>query len=342
MLEEKVLELVSLAKNNLHECLSTTEYFSLEDAILSDYVEFLKLGIEECLITENNIEIFKIKEVVFNPNGNAYASWCFGTLTLQPRFFLERTRDEQRNVLFHELIHSLMEEFLVMSPYARNFSNFCLRISSYIPSSELDSLFETFKDLIELDGYYTKNVANLARDVTTFINEVTTQNLAEILANKTSSRKRSPYRRVESKILTEDTILESNFVTYPEYQQIFNTFLRTINGLGNIQDDEELFFKYFEMLRKGVIWQQIIGTYSESNQLPELFKYLTMMTLLKLIKDSSMGIDVTYEGDKELLTGMLNSMCKNMEVLRNTSELKKYPYEEYPPPPPIKISFGVK
>ena len=61
------------------------------------------------VLNEKELSLFEINEVKYF-DGNAYASWLLHSLTLQKRFFVERTKEERRNVLFHELIHSLMEQ----------------------------------------------------------------------------------------------------------------------------------------------------------------------------------------------------------------------------------------
>lgn len=55
-----------------------------------------------------------------------------------------------------------------------------------------------------------------------------------------------------------------------------------------------------------------------------------------------MGINVVYDGDKNKLTQLVNSMCIKMNQLRNTDKLKNYPFIEFPKPESIKRSFGSK
>lgn len=341
-IENEIIRLRECAKDNLHKGLNNTIYSDKADSILSDYLEFLKIGISFGLVNLENINMYVIKKVTFNEKGNAYALWCQGTLTIYPRFFLERNREEQRNVLFHELIHSLMEGLIVINDYVANFSNFCAKIRDYLNQDEINFIFEKYKGIIELSNYYINKPSNLACEVKIFINESTTQNLAEILTAKSLGKTREKYKKFDSKILTDDTMLQSNFVTYPEYQQVFNSFFRTINGLGTIESDEKLFLTYFKMLKSGTIWQQIIGTYFEKNKLPDLFEFLMTLSVLKMVKESSMGINVVYNGDKNKLTQLVNSMLIKMNQLRNTDELKNYPFVEFPNPEPIKISFGSK
>lgn len=341
-IESEIIRFRECAKDNLHKGLNNTIYSDKAESILSDYLEFLKIGIVFGLITLENINMYTIKEVVFNEKGNAYASWCLGTLTIQPRFFLERNREEQRNVLFHELIHSLMEGLIVINDYATNFSNFCAKIGDYLNQDEINFIFEKYKGIIELSNYYINKPSNLACEVKNFINESTTQNLAEILTAKSLGKTREKYKKFDSKIFTDDIMLQSNFATYPEYQQVFNSFLRTINGLGTIENDEELFLEYFKMLQSGSIWQQIIGTYFEKNKIPDLFEFLMTLSVLKKAKESSMGIKVVYNGDKNKLTQLVNSMFIKMNQLRNIDEPQNYPFVEFPKPESIRISFGSK
>lgn len=327
LMENKIIELRNNAKEKLQIALNDTTYLNKKEEILSDYMEFLKIGIVSNLINEKNIDIYSIEKIVYNEKGNAYASWRNKELTLQPRFFLERNREEQRNVIFHELIHALMDELILSNNNANNFINFCFNIDDYLTKEELDIILLKFKDIIELNNNNLSR--DLACEINWFINESTTQNLAEILTAKSFNKTREEYAKFESKILTDSSILKSNFATYPEFQQVFNYFLRTINGLGTIENDEELFLEYFKLLQSGTIWQQIIGTYFEKNKIPDLFEFFMTMSVLKRVKDSSMGINVNYNGDKEKLTQLINSLCIKMNELRNNDELKEYPYVEF-------------
>lgn len=336
-IESEIIRLREIAKDNLQKGLNNTIYFDKIESILSDYLEFLKVGVAYGLINLENINIYNIKEVVFLEKGNAYARWNSGKLILEPRFFLERNREEQRNVLFHELIHSLMEGLIKINDYSRNFLYFCDKIGEYLTQDEINFIFEKYKGIIELKN--TCKPSDLACEAVVFINEATTQNLAEILANKSLGKTPEKYKKFDSKILTDDTILQSNFVTYPEYQQVFNYFLRTINGLGNIESDEKLFLEYFKMLKSGTIWQQIIGTYSEGNNLFYLFEFLITLCVFKQVKESSMGINVVYTGDKNKLTQLVNQMCIKMNQLRNKDELKNYPFVKFPTPAPKTAIF---
>ena len=105
-----------------------------------------------------------------------------------------------------------------------------------------------------------------------------------------------------SKILTDNNGLLSDFSTYPEYEQIFLDFLRTINGFGQIDNNDELFNKWLVMLSNGSIWNQMICTYKNKDNLPLLFDFLISFGALRIAKEKAMGIGVEYLGDKEKLT----------------------------------------
>ena len=337
--QEKIIELRTAAKENLEKGLKDTPYENEVDSILKDYLEFLKVGISFGLINLDNINMYEIKEAKYIENGNAYASWVMGNLTIQPRFFIERNSEERRNVLFHELIHSLMEKLINYNVYADNFTNLCLNMSDYLDQKDIDSILEKFDDIMPLSIYEKKHPSSLASLSKIFINEATTQSLAEILTSISLNKSREGYKKVESKLFTEDTILQSNFATYPEYQQIFLSFLRTINGLGTIENDDKLFLEYFTRLENGTIWQQIVGTYSEKNKMPELFETLMTLTFLKNAKESSMGINVSFSGDKNKMTKLINDLITKLNQSRNLDEPKNYPYVEYAEPEPIVISI---
>ena len=348
-MEDKVMKLIARAKDNLNIALLNTKYADKSDSILSHYIAFLKVGIEVGLIDEKNIDIYEIKKVVFYEKGNAYASWIGNILTLEPRFFIERNEQEQRNVIFHELIHSLMEKLIYFNEFYDNFKNFCDRTNQsegYVTSETIEKYINMFDKTLIQSGKVSEwqsTPSFLYFSSRIFFNEATTQNLAEILTLRSYGQIRGEYKTFDSKILTDASILQSNFVTYQEYQQPFNYFLRTINGLGKIDNDEELFIEYFKMLWNGTIWQQIIGTYIEKNNLQELFEILSTMTVLLEAKKSSMGINVVYSGNKDELTQLINSICVKMNELRDNNEIKQYPFIEYMPIPSTRrasSSFG--
>lgn len=338
-MEEKIFELIEGAKKTISLGLLDTNYTDKSDPILSHYIAFLKVGIEVGLITESNIELYKIDRVVFNEKSNAYADWCFNILTLAPRFFLERSEQEQRNVIFHELIHSVMDILIKSNKFSQNFKNFCYhtnQVEGYVTSEKI----QKYNSIIELGNYYQNNPFSLIGDSITFFNEVTTQSLAEILTAKSYGQSRGEYKKFDSKILTNESILKSNFATYQEYQQPFHYFLRTVNGLGAIENDDDLFIEYFKLLYNGTIWQQIIGTYTEKNNLQDLFEFLSMLAILLKTKESSMGINVVYGGNKDELTKLINYICVKMNEMRDVSETKQYPFIEYMPIPTKRVSLS--
>lgn len=342
-MEDKVMKLIASAKDNLNSALLNTKYVDKSDSILSHYIEFFKIGIEVGLINEKNIDMYEIKEVVFNEKGNAYAAWSLNTLILQPRFFIERNEQEQRNTIFHELIHSLMEKLINNNEFSSNFKKFCYHTNQsegYVTSERI----QKYNSMIELElvNHFQNNPFDLIGYSIIFINEATTNNLAEILTARSYGQTRGEYKNFDSKILTNGSILKSNFDSYQEYQQPFNYFLRTINGLGNINNDEELFIEYFKMLWNGTIWQHIIGTYTEKNNHQELFEFLSTMAVLLLAKQSSMGINVVYSGNKDELTQLINYTCVKMNEMRDDSETKQYPFIKFMdiPTKRVSLSFG--
>ena len=85
------------------------------------------------------------------------------------------------------------------------------------------------------------------------------------------------------------------------------------------------------MLKDGTIWQQIIGTYTDKDNLYDLVEILITMNILKLIKEESMGINVEYNKDKEKLTDIVNSLSLRLKELQNKDDYIEYPYINYTP-----------
>lgn len=328
-MENKILELIENASNKISNALVETEYKSYTEQIVRDYSIFLITIIEYGLIKdETELDLFKINTVKYF-DGNAYASWGYHNLTIQKRFFVERNDEERRNVLFHELIHSLMEKlFTFDNPYFANFGKFLKNIDNLLTKDRINNIRRKFPDIFQ-SKYYDKNYNVVSESFQTF-NEVTTQYLAEILtADSYSKNKQSP-KHFQSKIFIENDYFLSDFSIYPEYEQIFLNFLRTINGFGNIESNDDLFYKWFMMLREGTIWNQIISTYKSKGNIELLFEFLISFAALRHAKESSMGIDVVYQGDKEVLTKSLIELDNKLKQNRNLDDECIFDYVEYP------------
>lgn len=83
------------------------------------------------------------------------------------------------------------------------------------------------------------------------------------------------------------------------------------------------------MLEEGSIANQIIGTYQEKNKEYDLINVFILMGKVKLAHESAMGINKSYEGDKEALTNEVNMMLKYLRENKNLDEFKKYNVKEY-------------
>ena len=342
-MELKIEEMIIRAKNKISAALEQTEYSSYIGEIVEDYVVFIKVCIEKGLINNvSELELFKIDDVEYF-EGNAYASWLWHKLTLQKRFFVERTKEERRNVLFHELIHSLMEQlFAIDNLYYKNFLNYIKRLDEVLSLEQFDKIREKYIDIFN-GKYYEKN-SNLVCDAMQTFNEVTTQYLAELLTNYSYGTKKKNNSVFESKIMIPNEHFKSFFVTYPEYEQLFLNFLRTLNGFGSIEDNDELFHKWFDGLQSGYIWDHIIGTYNNEQNKEILLDFLVGFGAVRKAKESSMGINVEYSGNKNLLTKNLIGLdCVLTQNINHNKDVR-FLHESIPdlPAEHISISFGKK
>lgn len=336
----EIEEMIIIAKNKISTALEQTEYSSYIGEIVEDYVVFIKICIGKGLISNvSELELFKIDDVKYF-EGNAYASWISHKLTLQKRFFVERTKEERRNVLFHELIHSLMEKlFNFDNLYYKNFLNYIRRLDEVLSSEQFDKNREKYIDTFS-GKYYEKN-SNLVFDAMQTFNEVTTQYLAELLTNYSYGTEKKDNSVFESKIMIHNEHFKSFFVTYPEYEQLFLNFLRTLNGFGSIEDNDELFHKWFDGLRSGYIWDHIIGTYNNEQSKEILVDFLVGFGAVRKAKESSMGINVEYSGDKTLLTKNLIGLdCVLIQNINHNKDVR-FTHESIPDLPVQRIEIGL-
>ena len=325
----KINQMIETAKNKISDALAQTEYSSYINEIIEDYALFIKICIEKGLIkTEKELELFEINNVKYF-DGNAYASWLLHDLTLQKRFFVERTREERRNVLFHELIHSLMERlFSFDNLQYKNFLNYIKRLDEYLTQEQFDIIKEKYIDIFS-GKYYEKNSNVVCEAMQTF-NEVTTQYLAELLTNYSYGKPKKANSPFDSKIMIQNNHFKSFFVTYPEYEQLFINFLRTLNGFGSIEDSDELFYKWFDALKNGYIWDHIIGTYNHDQNKELLLEFLIGFAAVRKAKESSMGIDVEYLGDRNLLTKSLIDLDTTLIQSINRNKIVTFSHESIP------------
>ena len=337
----KINKMIEIAKNKISDALTSTEFSSYINEIIYDYVVFIKACIENGLIkSEEDLELFRIDDVKYF-EGNAYASWLLHNLTLQKRFFVERTKEERRNVLFHELIHSLMEQlFALDNLYYRNFLNYIKRLAMDLAPEQFDILREKYIDIFS-GKYYEKN-SNVACEAMQTFNEVTTQYLAELLTNYSYGKPKKAKSTFDSKIIIQNDHFKSFFVTYPEYEQLFINFLRTLNGFGSIEDHDELFYKWFYELKSGYIWDHIIGTYNHDQNKKLLLEFLVGFAAVRKAKESSMGIDVEYSGDKNLLTKSLIDLDATLIQSINCNKIVVFSHESIPDLPSEHVTISFK
>ncbi len=337
----KIAQMIEVASNKISDALIHTEYSRYINEIVEDYVLFIKICIEKGLIkNEKELELFEIENVKYM-DGTAYASWLLHGLTLQKRFFVERTSEERRNVLFHELIHSLMEQlFRFDDLYYSNFLNYIKRLAQDLSQEQFDLLRKKYIDIFS-SKYYEKKSTIVCEAMQTF-NEVTTQYLAELLTNYSFKKQKNVNSTFESKIMTPNNHFKSFFVTYPEYEQLFMNFLRTLNGYGNIEDNDELFYKWFDELKSGYIWDHIIGTYNHDQNEELLLDFLIGFAAVRKAKESSMGIDVEYPGNKNLLTKSLIDLDTTLIQNINLNKIVIFSHESIPDLPSEHITTSFK
>ena len=336
-MNEKNVEIIidNMAKvfeEKLSLALHNTGYASYTSKIVEDYRVFLYTAVNYGLI--NNMDDFHLFDVfdVEYFDGLAYASWNTHRMTIQKRFFIERTEEEQRNVIFHELLHSLVNKMISDENNNIgfvNYVNFIHNMNSMLIPMQVGAIRSKYSDIFTTP-YYNQS-SNMAFDATQSFNEVTTQYLAETLCAISYGKPKMDMQTFSSKILTDNNGLLSDFSTYPEYEQIFLDFLRTINGFGQIDNNDELFNKWLVMLSNGSIWNQMICTYKNKDNLPLLFDFLISFGALRIAKEKAMGIGVEYLGDKEKLTSGILELDEKLKQLRNYDPETIFEFEEYQP-----------
>lgn len=333
-MDKRIEQLITIAREKISSALSQTEYSGCINEIVEDYAMFIRICTKKGLITnEESLEVFRIDSVE-HFDGDSYASWLFHNLTLQKRFFVERTKEERRNVLFHELIHSLMEKlFSYSNLYYNNFLNYIMRLDENLASEHFDVIRKRYADIFT-DQKYERNAAIVFEAMQTF-NEATTQYLAELLTNYSYGRPKKESTKFDSKIMTQNDHFKSFFVTYPEYEQLFINFLRTLNGFGSIEDNDELFYKWFDELKSGYIWDRIIGTYNCEQSKGLLLEFLAGFGAVRLAKESCMEIGIEYQGDRSILTNNLINLDLELIKNRNHNDNVIFSHEIIPDLPAI-------
>ena len=120
--------------------------------------------------------------------------------------------------------------------------------------------------------------------------------------------------------------------------------MRTLNGFGSIEDNDKLFCKWFDGLKSGYIWDHIIGTYNHEQNKELLLEFLAGFAAVRKAKESSMGIDAEYLGDRNLLTKNLVDLDTILIQNLNRNKSVKFPHENIPdlPTEHITIKFTKK
>lgn len=120
--------------------------------------------------------------------------------------------------------------------------------------------------------------------------------------------------------------------------------MRTLNGFGSIEDNDKLFCKWFDELKSGYIWDHIIGTYNHEQNKELLLEFLVGFAAVRKAKESSMGIDAEYLGDRNLLTKNLVDLDTILIQNLNRNKSVKFPHENIPdlPTEHITIKFTKK
>ena len=342
-ISKTINEMVENFYEKTNQALQNTDYSKYTPQIVNDYKTFLVTAINCGLISNlEDLNLFIVNKVEYS-DGYAYAGWNSRNLSLFKRFFVERTDEERRNVIFHELIHSLINKFLssINNDYRFvNFIHFEENINVLLTNEQIKAIRDKFNDIFT-NPYYNRN-ENMVFEAMQSFNEFTTQYLAEILCAMSYERKMKAPQYFSSKIFTENHGFVSDFCTYPEYEEIFLNFLRTINGFGNIDNNNELFNKWFSMIKDGSIWNQIICTYKSKGNINILFDFLISYGALRCAKESSMGIGIEYRGDKEKLTRSIQELDEKLKKLRNYDPEIVFDYEEYHQVQREVIRLGLK
>ena len=319
-MNEQVIFLKKTAKEQIKEVLKYTNYKRQINKIISYYLEFLKKGIETGLINEENINLFQIKRFDYI-KGNAFAAWTNNYLMLQPKFFDELDPEDKKLIIFHECLHAINTPLLKEENESANyFYNYCTLLNDTISKDKTLKFLKQFDEAIITENDMS-NPSNIAKESTQLIDEYTTQYMAELMNHNRKLGEKEPFA---SKILSNNYDIKSNFRIYPEYQQIFTSFLRTINGLGGIKDDNLMFNAFYQMLQKGTIWKQIIGTYQDKGTEQELFEFLLVLGILKRVKNDSIASNIFYYSNKDKFTELVYNTCLKMNKMQNNDNFISY------------------
>ena len=324
-IEDKISSMVKDFESKVITTFENTEYSNECQQITDAYKNYLLCGIRNGFINSGNLDEFIVGEIIFgHANSYAEATVILGMLpdlTINERFFLELkgNKKHKNNVIYHELSH--MHITLLCR---KNFVN----------------LANWGRYLDQKMGHTNSEFSSQCDKIITFFNEFLTQETAERFSTEIDGSERKKHK-FESKIFTADLECESDFQTYEDYQELFLSFARTLNGFGNLED-AKIYENFKKMVEEGTISNHIIGTYQEQNRELELMNIFALLNNVKKAHASAMGIDVFYSGDKDALTAEVNNMLEYLQSIKNMDDFKKYHVEEYPSQPNrvVKLSFG--
>lgn len=324
---DQIQTMIQDFKTKINNAFKETKYSNETDQIISAYKKYLIYGMKIGFLNSNNIRLFNINSVTFDPKTNSYAmmstSQSINDLSISERFFeeLKNNNRHRDNVIYHELSH------IIFTTLCREkLSNLRLYIL-YLEQQK------GWKYTFDFNSNYVK----ACNGFTMLFDEVLTQETSERFSEGIEGYQRKEKSKFKSKIYTPDIDCESNFQTYEDYQELFLSFARTLNGFGNL-NDAEIYDKFKDMLEKGTIANHIIGTYQEKHLESELTNIFLIMEKVVEAHIAAMGINVVYTGDKEALTNEVNELLAFLRQNKNVDKFKEYTVEDYPPPPRIKAT----
>lgn len=290
---EKTEKMVEDFKNALLQGLTNTDYFSFVKEIVDDYEYFMKICISMGFIKcENELNLLKISKVKCS-DGKTYAKLANEILFLQQKFFTEKDYEERRNIIFHELFFSLLEtDFSFNNLHVQYFINY-----------------------LNNNNFKNNDVIYEALEI---LKICTAQYLSQIVISLAYRKNRKKISSFSSNIFFNNRYFLTNFIIYPEYEQLFLHFLKT---LYNIESDDELFENWFNMLQNGEVWYHIANIYSKENE-DLLLCFLKRLVQIKKMIELSKN-EVLSEHEKYIFTNDLIELDHNLKKQVESKTLKK-------------------
>ena len=286
-------KLVEDFKNALLQGLVNTDYFNFVKEIGDDYEEFIKIGIKMGFIKcENELNILRISSVKYC-DGKIDAKIADDTLILQKNFFSERNYRERKIIVFHVLFYKLFEKYFSLNnSQVQNFVNYLNNNYTFIDKAILYEALEILK-------------------------VCTSQYLSQIIVSLTYQKNRKKINSFSSSVFFNNRYFLTDFIIYQEYEQLFIHFLKTLK---NIENNEELFNYWFDMIQSGEAWPNIIGIYNDNKDLlVNFFDNIVQVKRMIEISESK----VISEHQKYIITNNLIELDCKLKKQASCKNLKK-------------------